>query len=235
MGLRSAIAHDSLVADYFGALQQHHDGVVSSFSGEEGGKQVVLLKDLQSELENFGNNWDVLLKKPDNGVTSAMSESWTKIRGMEDRLKKMEGYLWQCQQQEELLAGPRPDDKGNPKARDLMESSVAARINSSVQASDELVAAADKAGKLIGDGTHEGLSQNVNDLLGKLKDARHKIHEITVGVSEETMISPETVVLSTSAWNRRQRGTTAGCRSSSDGSRRLRRPGRSIHGFGGFL
>eukprot|EP00927_Polykrikos_kofoidii_P030076 TRINITY_DN25940_c0_g1_i2.p1 TRINITY_DN25940_c0_g1~~TRINITY_DN25940_c0_g1_i2.p1 ORF type:complete len:285 (-),score=56.59 TRINITY_DN25940_c0_g1_i2:109-963(-) len=164
-----------------GALRSGHTAF------EEVGKQVALMKDFIAELTTFGSGFEALQNAPESNVSSAMAASWTRLSGMLDRMKKLEGYLMHAEQLEEALVGPRPDAKGM-KARDSMESSVSARINTAVASGNELSAACDRASRLIGDSKSGGVAHQVSEMIEKLKNSRKKLREITVGEVEESVV-----------------------------------------------
>uniref|UniRef100_A0A7R9ZX16 Uncharacterized protein n=1 Tax=Pyrodinium bahamense TaxID=73915 RepID=A0A7R9ZX16_9DINO len=161
-------------------------GLPVAFDGTESA-QITALQDTLKDLDNFHRGFEVFRQsaKGPTGVPESLSLAWEKVYRHKDRLGKVKDYLWDCTRREEALTGPRPENLGDPDARQKMEGSVSALINNVVRESNELVSTCDKAQRLIGDPSNSGVSDEVMQLSKYLERAREKISNMVVGETME--------------------------------------------------
>jgi len=167
-----------------------HGAVASytSFAGSEdsnvsGNGQTSVIDRVVKGLDAFDSDFQAYAKT-DKQFPPLLKQRWEAIYNSKDPLQKVKDRMWQCDNYEQALTGPRPDVKGQV-ADEMMKSSVSARVNTVVNESSELVAMCEKAERLIGDRQHPGVADQINALMKKLDEAKRPIHDMMVGSDDE--------------------------------------------------
>jgi len=154
----------------------------TSFVDQE--SQTAVIDRVVKGLDTFDSDFQAYAKT-DKHFPPNMMKRWTDIYNSKDPLLKVKDRLWQCDNYEQALTGPRPDVKGQV-GEEMMKSSVSARVNNVVSESSELVAMCEKAEQMIGDRQHPGVADQINALMKKLGEAKRPIHEMMVGADDES-------------------------------------------------
>mmetsp|Transcript_3091 Transcript_3091/g.4974 ORF Transcript_3091/g.4974 Transcript_3091/m.4974 type:complete len:239 (-) Transcript_3091:20-736(-) len=166
------------------------DRVNTSFTQDAQSSQVKTVELLTKGLDAFDSDFQAYAKT-DKHFPPLLMKRWQSIYNAKDPILKIKDRMWQCDNYEQALTGPRPDVKGQV-ADQLMKSSVSARVNAVVSESSELVSMCEKAERLIGDKQHPGIADSINLLIKKMGEAKKPIHDMMVGSDDagDTVTDP---------------------------------------------
>jgi len=140
------------------------------------------VQDTLTAIEDFQRNFKVFRNGPHGkNIEDGLINKWETIYKQKDHLNKVKDYLQTCQHREEALSGPRPEDLGEPDARQKSENSVVSLVNNVVRESGDLNATCDKAQRAIGDASTPGVADDLQQLSTMLERARGKINDMVVG------------------------------------------------------
>mmetsp|Transcript_11431 Transcript_11431/g.25920 ORF Transcript_11431/g.25920 Transcript_11431/m.25920 type:complete len:252 (+) Transcript_11431:75-830(+) len=154
------------------SLEESNDGPLKTVYGA-----VKDMEDFQKEH---------LAYKASEGKQHPLPESfetaWKSIWDRRDSLNKVKDRLYQCRAYEQALVGPQPGNMTDGQAdQEAMESSLASKVDDTLDATKKLLAEVDKAQVLLGATEKTGLADQVNRLLEHMQLAMKPLDNMMLG------------------------------------------------------